>query len=307
MSSIFPPDLARALRLSLWQQVNDGYSVKCACVTGEGIGIVVTDLASAAMAFLTNTMLVSQLQASVPNFRVDAAEAQRMIIRGICGNGHGPRPATIETHSGRLVLRVAIRVPVALPGSPGIDVNYSIDLLDVRDTVDAGTRHTALAKAIGEHVVTPMAQLVELYGDLVERMAQHLPPGQSVASVLDTIPKATTGAEGPAAAHSQLSTLLAEFQVRRLQEEHSAQLAAKQAAAARAAAESAQVGERRGRDDGDDGPVLMAAAADRRAANVPHATEGAVPPPLSPPPASAPAPVKDRAAEKIKKIKRLLR
>eukprot|EP00672_Neobodo_designis_P020621 CAMPEP_0174845940 /NCGR_PEP_ID=MMETSP1114-20130205/12028_1 /TAXON_ID=312471 /ORGANISM="Neobodo designis, Strain CCAP 1951/1" /LENGTH=216 /DNA_ID=CAMNT_0016080197 /DNA_START=47 /DNA_END=693 /DNA_ORIENTATION=+ len=213
-SSIFPADLGRALRLALWQQLNDGYSVKCACVTDEGIGVVVTDLASAAMAFLSNSVLVAQLQASVPNFRVDATEAQRMIIRGICG--HGPRAAAIEKDSARperLILRVAIRVPVALPGAAAIDVRFSIELTDVRDTVDAGARHTALAGALSEHVVTPMAQLVELYGDLVERMAQYLPPGQTVASVLDSLPRRAPG-EGPAAARSQLSALLADFQVR---------------------------------------------------------------------------------------------
>jgi hypothetical protein len=290
--SIFPPDLARALQVALWQSVNDGYSVKCACLNTHGVGIVVTNLATVALAFLPNVTLVTQLQAVIANFRIDAREAQRLVMQGLCGGPQWTQVIVDTSPAKRLRLRVTVSVPLALPSSKPIAAQVNLDLVHVKDAPGAPpSADAALADGLREHVVVPMAQMMEVYAQLTEGLASYLPAGRTVGDVLDCLPKSGMK-DRLASTPSVVTGMIAEYQVRRLQAEQQAAAVAAAAGSAPGAGGGAgsAVGERRSRDDGP-------------------GTGGLATGPIAPPqpPAAAVPAAKDPNAEKLKKIKRAFR
>jgi hypothetical protein len=260
--TIFPVDVARALNAALWQSINDGFSIKCACVIRAGVGIVVTNLSTVALAFLSNTAIVTHLKSTITHLNVNESEAQQLLMNSLCSS-----QTAVNRTGGMCRLDVALRIPISLPHATTLSANMSIDLVDVKDMTGV-EKDTAVANAIREYVVAPMTQIIECFSQLTAALTLYLPPDKTLESVLENLPR-NDAKEALSSTPTHITTLIAEHQVRRLQTEHVSATAAR----------VPQLPQRRERDETD---VPASEATQATAA-------------------------RDPAAEKMKKIKRVLR
>lgn len=216
--SMFPVSVSAALRSAVWQRLNDGYTVKCACVAQQGLGVVVTNLSAVFCAFLTDDALMAQWKTALPNFHAAVPDVQRLVLLSLC---RGPPDCEVQTQlvGDRLHASLTVRahVSVALPRTSFVTAQLVIPLVNVRDSVvDPSMENAAFAAALREYVVLPLAALVEQHGDLVEILATYLPPERSLESVIATLPSRV--APETLSVPSRVTLLLSEMEVRRIPE-----------------------------------------------------------------------------------------